>query len=68
MTLSNVRNDITTLKWMAGVNLSLSLATLGAVLAMAFQPYSIVRTSPGPPQGSRRRAAPLLFCSAHRAL
>ena len=38
MTLRNVRIDITTLKWMAGVNLALSLATLGAVLAMAVQP------------------------------
>ena len=46
MTLSNVRNDITTLKWMAGVNLALSLATLGAVLAMAFQPYSPYRAYP----------------------
>ena len=38
VTLRNVRIDITTLKWMAGVNLALSLATLGAVLAMAVQP------------------------------
>lgn len=35
--LAAVRSDITGLRWVVGVNVAISLATLAAVLAMAFR-------------------------------
>ncbi|MCY4607877.1 MAG: hypothetical protein OXD40_04680 [bacterium] len=36
--LDAVRSDISGLRWIVGVNVAISLATLAAVLAMAFSP------------------------------
>ena len=36
--LAAVRSDITGLRWVIGVNLAISLATLAGVLATAFRP------------------------------
>ena len=68
MTLRNVRNDITTLKWMAGVNLALSLATPGAVLALACQLQSPHIT--GLTTGVAHKHGPplILLCLSHRVL
>lgn len=35
--LAAVRSDITGLRWIVGINIAISLATLAAVLAMAFR-------------------------------
>ncbi|MDE0046513.1 MAG: DUF1640 domain-containing protein [bacterium] len=35
--LAAVRGDITGLRWIVGINIAISLATLAAVLAMAFR-------------------------------
>ncbi len=32
------KNDLRALQWVAGINIAISLATLAAVLAMAFRP------------------------------
>ena len=36
--IAAVRSDITGLRWIVGINIAISLATLAGVLAMAFRP------------------------------